>query len=552
MELLYIEMIFWGSLGATLLLLPPTRKLAFRTGILDRPAHRKIHSHTVPYLGGLALFGGMSFGLGLGIFLFEKNVQMLDPKAWEDMFWVLGLTAFAVFIGLIDDRFTIPARTKLLAQTTGVTLFALFAHRFEAVHLPGLPILPLHYLSVPFTVFWMLALINAFNLIDGVDGLAGSVALMITLFFSTSAFILNNPGLGMIGVAATAGILGFLFLNWTPARIYLGDAGSCGLGTLLVAGLVSLGHHGPEIFNRGDANHLEPFPFQLPLLTLLMAYPALEVSLSVARRMLRGRPIGSADKGHLHHRFRDLGWSNQAICSVAAALSLLTGLAVADSLLNLRGQAAWLLYLTGLLVGMGLPFLGFLNFLRPDQLRYSRPHFRIANHFSSMQMAKLELTQFLNEVLTLTNQTCIEFGVEHYSIVFKDEKGEGEWIYRWRKPSKMHRDLLPALAPQDPVGYRSFTDVYKLPDKRGEVVWTFEAQLVSWEDDIDVEYCVLMADFMRKAMNQALLFCTDFGGATESSGIISNGATVNAKLLKQRTAAKQRSWTPDRAQETLG
>ncbi len=540
MDLTGLELIFATSLLGAALVTPLFRALAFRLRLVDRPGHRKIHKRPVPYLGGPALFSALALGLAVGWVWFARHDVRIRPGDIVDVAWVLGFTAWGALAGLLDDAFDLSARLKLVSQMLGVLVFAVGAYRFGVVQVPGLPPVHLGILAAPVTAFWMLAIINAVNLVDGLDGLAGSVTAAVLLTLAAAAFHLGNPALGILALAGLGATLGFLLHNWTPARIYLGDAGSCGLGSFLAASLLVLGHHGPGLVTATGAAAVpgQPFPFQLLALTLIVSYPAAEVTLSVVRRVFKARPIGAPDRDHLHHRLRALGWSNPAVCAAAAGCCLLSGGAVFAALDGLKGLAGALAAVFALTIGVGLARLGVFEYLHPGRLRHSRPHFRIAHLSSSLQLSKLALAQNLNEVLTLTNQTCVEFGVEHYEIILKGGPAGEDWSCRWHQPG------TPASAETGGGGsqaLRGHSDTARIAG-RGQAHWFFESHPGHAEEDLDVEYHTLMAKFMRAALARvADLQAADLRAAApaDGGGILAGGARVNASLLKRRTARQR-------------
>ena len=218
------------------------------------------------------------------------------------------------------------ARYKLLGQFSLTLAFALFGFHFEVLHIPGMPPVALGLLCVPLTVFWIVAVVNAFNMVDGLDGLAATVAFgSLVLLAAVSALIGNGMEL-VLALGALGAVLGFLPFNWKPASIYLGDAGSGALGMFMACALVSLGQtYGQSSYNPKAVGLGQPFFYQIIVVTLLVAYPALEITLSVVRRLFNGRPIYRVDQGHLHHRFQKAGWKGPEICLTALGLTLLPG-----------------------------------------------------------------------------------------------------------------------------------------------------------------------------------------------------------------------------------
>src|SRR5579859_2651446 len=171
-----LQLIFLGSLVLSMGLTPFFVRLARRWGLMDRPAHRKTHQEPVPYLGGVALFASVFLVSSLVFTLGPDMGQSLGSREFNNNFLILGATLGMVLVGLWDDVKDIRPRYKLMGQVLFALLFTLFGFCFQILHLPGLPPVHLGLLCIPVTVFWIVAIVNAFNMIDGVDGLAATVA----------------------------------------------------------------------------------------------------------------------------------------------------------------------------------------------------------------------------------------------------------------------------------------------------------------------------------------------------------------------------------------
>jgi UDP-GlcNAc:undecaprenyl-phosphate GlcNAc-1-phosphate transferase len=484
------------GLALSLAVTPLFAWAAEKLGLVDLPAHRKIHFQPVPTMGGLPIF--LALGLVLMFYdLFMKTGSGITsmPVFPMKLLVVYGAGFILALWGAVDDQHHLSSRSKFAGQFVIAFLFSLFCYRFEVFHIPGLPIYPMpDFLAVAVTVFWILAVINAFNMVDGVDGLACSVC-VVSLFFvsATGAFFGNGGELGL-ALAALGVVLGFLFFNWKPAHIYLGDSGSSGLGMLVAGSLVALGHGTPLFQASPGAEPFQPFYYQILIVTLFIAYPVLEINLSVARRLFRGRPIYMADQGHIHHRLLLKGWTPVGIVVVAAAVSFFPGMSAFATLLGYKGLASWCLALSAMALGLGLPLLGFLDFLAPRFLINQRPHYRIAHHFTSMQRIKLALATTREEVLALVDQTCQELGVQACRLVIPadaDKMGGLDYIYGF-DPTRGDEMKAEVRGPVDRV---------RLFGGKGGAKWMFEHQ--QGEEELDMEYRVLTSEFMKEALQIA-------------------------------------------------
>jgi UDP-GlcNAc:undecaprenyl-phosphate GlcNAc-1-phosphate transferase len=505
MEALDLQILFFTALLASLALTPLFAKLAVRLGVVDYPAHRKIHKHVVPYFGGLGVLGAVVVSLALVFVAHHKDASLLVRPAVMKALCILIGTLGVALVGAIDDARNLRARSKFLGQFFFVGLFCIFGFRFEVLHIPGLPPMYLSFFAVPVTMFWMLAIVNAFNLVDGMDGLAGAVIGGSLLTLGAAASAVGNPlGLGL-AVCGLGAVVGFLFFNWKPAKVYLGDAGSSGLGMFLASSIVALGQtYGVHYYNPHQENLLgQPFVYQIVIATLLVAYPAMEITLTVLRRIAHGRPISRADRGHIHHRLVKAGLGARAIAVIALFGNIVPGIAVYEIITGNKGRAIWMLMGFAVLVGIGLSVLGFFDFLKPKVMERLTPHFQIVNHFIEMQRAKLSLARTRQEVLALVNQTCQEFGVQNYRIILMpDEKGKGGLDCTSQKKEQLALPvLLDFMHPISREQSAKFKDRVKLSDGKGGAHWVFEPH--EGEEELDVEYRVLFSEFMKEALETA-------------------------------------------------
>jgi UDP-GlcNAc:undecaprenyl-phosphate GlcNAc-1-phosphate transferase len=531
----------WGALisfvtacAATPLMI----RLAHRTGFLDNPAHRKFHAAPVPYLGGVAILVGLVAGLLTLWLLWPEVFTGLAADGRLEI--ILAAVMAAAGIGIIDDKFQIRARYKFVCQFLIITVFAGFGYHFNTLSLPGLQdAMPLKFFGIPLTVLWMLSVVNGINLIDGIDGLAGSTICAICISIWGVAWALHDPMIPLLAACAAGATLGFLLFNWKPARIYLGDGGSSALGMLIACTLVATGQHQTAESSLPG----EPEKFYMLGAWLVVIYPLLEVTLTTVRRRLAGKSIASADRGHIHHRLVQRNWPVPRIVLTAALISILAGLAVLMTILGYRGLAAGCLMALSLLCGIVVHTCDYVSVLAASQ--NVRPHFLIANYFVSMQKMKLELAQSLAEVAALINQAAIEFGVRSYTISIRnfsgEEKGEEKTEWTWRRPEA---PLAQGQAAKSSATLRSAgrTDQAELPESGAKAVWLFE--VCGDESDIEIEYRLLMAEFMKKALFTILPFCSQPGQLPASAVQNCDPALISSNALKHRISIRKNEILP--------
>jgi UDP-GlcNAc:undecaprenyl-phosphate/decaprenyl-phosphate GlcNAc-1-phosphate transferase len=302
----------------SLVLTPYMRDAARKLNLVDQPdSARKIHSQPIPRVGGVAIV--ISYVLAFGFVLvlpyrgLSFDLYTVIPRAL-----VLLPAAGLVFaLGLADDIWGLKPWQKLSGQIVAA-LFAFWAGvRIDVLHWRDLPF---WWMSLPLTVIWLVGCANAFNLIDGLDGLAAGVGLFATLTTLVAALTHNNLQLALVTAPLAGCLLGFLRYNFNPASIFLGDSGSLLIGFLL-------GCYG-AMWSQKSATLIG-----LTAPMMAMAIPLLDVALSIVRRFLRNQPIFGADRGHIHHRLLERGLTPRraalalyGICGLAAVLSLLQDL----------------------------------------------------------------------------------------------------------------------------------------------------------------------------------------------------------------------------------
>jgi UDP-GlcNAc:undecaprenyl-phosphate/decaprenyl-phosphate GlcNAc-1-phosphate transferase len=325
---------FIAAFGLSLVLTYWVRGWAKDTALVDVPdAGRHAHARPVPRAGGIAIYVSVAIVLVVGFFL---GVSHGAGNLRQIVGLIAGTTAM-FGIGLLDDWNSMRARTKFLLEI--LVASGVF---YAGVRMTGNAFgieMPL-WASYPMTVLWIVGVTNAFNLIDGSDGIAAGAALFASVCMAIVS-AMGGDSLGVIvGVAVAGATLGFLFFNFPPASIFLGDSGSLFLGfTLAVLGIVTTQEASTTL------------AVAIPVLSL--GLPILDTLLTIGRRFLRRQPIFTSDRAHIHHRLRDLGHSPRAVafllygfCAIFSLLSLLligpVTAPYAAAVFVVAGAAVWL------------------------------------------------------------------------------------------------------------------------------------------------------------------------------------------------------------------
>ncbi|MGH7441389.1 MAG: glycosyltransferase family 4 protein, partial [bacterium] len=334
---------------------------------------------------------------------------------------------------------------------------------------------------------FILAVANGFNMMDGSDALCLSASLVSLAALALVAGHEGQPHLVLLASAGAGACLGLLFWNRPPARIYLGDAGSQGLGFLVATLILASGRGEPGQFEFLLPHAAPPIEYKVVVACLLVGWPALEVLLTVARRGLQGRALGVADQGHLHHRLARLGLGPAAIALCAVAFNLLCAAAVLVFLDGDRGLALLLALLLAILVSLGFQRLGYTRIFDRDWLDARRPHFAVARHFVALQIAKLRLANDRDEVVGLVEQSCRELGVHACRVRLRDADG-GPWTWSWSEQNP--------LAPQHVA-----RDHVRVPQTLSQASWTMDAQ-DQREPELSMNLRVTMVEFMRRVLER--------------------------------------------------
>lgn len=334
---------FLMPLVLALVLTPAIRWLCARAGMVDQPGKRRIHDHPVPRGGGIAVFLAFHAACAAA-FLGMPGMEFAGPaRDW----WVAFLPSSTVLllVGVVDDRVGLHPALKLLGQLAAVGIAVTMGLRLHAFL--GWP-LPL-WLDVPLTIVVCVAVINAFNLIDGMDGLAAGLAAVASLGLAGAFILQRDPASAMLVLALAGASAGFLVYNFHPASIFLGDSGSMFLGFTLVSIALTTSNKSTALAAVG----MPILAFGVPVLDTLLAI----WRRSVRKRILRdqgGAAMSRGDLDHLHHRLARKGLTQRR---VAGLLYLTNAVAIAAGLsMMMWKQAAVSIFLLAFVVGVYVVF----------------------------------------------------------------------------------------------------------------------------------------------------------------------------------------------------
>lgn len=288
---------FLIALVVTYLVTPGVKRFAVHAGAMDNPDARKVHRQMIPRLGGLGIYIGFLVSVFYNIPLTSEVIGLL-----------LGATVI-VAVGVWDDICQIPAKVKLAGQVLAAFVLVACGIQVDWLMNPfGDYIYLSNWISVPLTIFWVVGFTNMVNLIDGLDGLAAGVASIAAISVSLIAYQMGQWVCAAITVAMAGAAVGFLQHNFNPARIFMGDTGSMFLGYILAA--VSV---------MGVMKTAATVSLIVPVIAL--GLPIMDTAMAIVRRYIRGVPIFSPDKDHLHHRLLEHGLSQKQVVLMMYAIT---------------------------------------------------------------------------------------------------------------------------------------------------------------------------------------------------------------------------------------
>lgn len=289
---------FFASLITVLAVTPLVIKFAIKIGATDKPNARKVHQKLMPRLGGLAVFIGAIAGYFAGGLYNQKMTGII-------------VGAFLIIlIGILDDKYELSAKIKFLGQIVVAILITSTGLTIDFISIPFVDKFHLGIWAIPVTVFWIVAVTNAINLIDGLDGLAAGVS---SIGIATIAIMAGVAGKGLILTLALillGSLIGFLFYNFHPAKIFLGDTGSLFIGYMI--SVLSL---------LGLYKSVTLFSLIVPI--IILGVPIFDTTYAIIRRLVNKKPISAPDKSHLHHRILAMGFSHRKTVLMIYALGIL-------------------------------------------------------------------------------------------------------------------------------------------------------------------------------------------------------------------------------------
>jgi UDP-GlcNAc:undecaprenyl-phosphate/decaprenyl-phosphate GlcNAc-1-phosphate transferase len=341
---------------SSLMLTPLLRRLCERFRLLDASNdERRVHHTAVPRLGGVAIF--LSVAVALASLLLVNNLLTQTLRAEVKSIGAILLCALLILaVGAYDDLRGLHAIVKFVAVAAVTVLFYSLGGRIEGLSIPLVGQVTLHPIAgFLLTLIWVVGITNAFNLIDGIDGLASGSALFSSLVLLTVSLLQGKASVAVVALALTGALAGFLRYNFNPASIFLGDSGSLFVGFSLAALSIT-----------GSQKATTAVAVAIPILAF--GLPVVDTTVTIGRRLLSGKPVFKGDREHIHHKLLARGWSQRRVALVLYGVSATFGLAAMLFVNSGSGLTAVILFVLGVAVALAL---GHLRYHEVDELRAS-------------------------------------------------------------------------------------------------------------------------------------------------------------------------------------
>jgi len=295
MDITKLILCFSIAFGVSVAATPFVRILAHKIGAIDVPDARRVHSHPIPRMGGLAIY----YGFLIAVLCFAKVDTQLRGI-------IIG-SLIIVSLGIVDDVKQLGAKIKFITQIAVAIIVVSHGVVIRYVSVPEFVVntgfLNLGIFSIPLTILWIVGVTNAVNLIDGLDGLAVGVSSIATFSLFFIAILAGEMQVALIAAALAGGCLGFLPYNFNPAKIFMGDTGSTFLGYML--SIVCI---------QGLFKGYAVISFIIPF--LILGLPIFDTAFAIVRRLWNKKPIMAPDRGHLHHKLMDMGFSQKQTVAI--------------------------------------------------------------------------------------------------------------------------------------------------------------------------------------------------------------------------------------------
>ncbi len=433
------EVVFLGAMLVAILATALVTRLARAMQILDQPGERKVHASAIPRVGGAAIVFA-AFVMVLPVLGLDNVVGAAARQCQTQLIMILAGGLFMFSVGIVDDIRGLRARTKFVAQLLAAAGVCAAGVRIESFAMGGDYVLNLGWVSWPLTMLWIVGITNAMNLIDGLDGLAAGISMVTCMVIAAFALYTGQAVMAILMLGILGSLLGFLFLNFNPARIFMGDCGSLFLGFVLASASVQCAHKAATLVGLA-------VPF------LAMGVPIFDTLFSMLRRGLERRGLFSPDRGHIHHRLLDGGLRQHQVAILVYFVTLIAaGLGL--FMVFVRGEVAFAIFV--LVVTLLVLVFRAAGAVRLRETLVKLRHTRAITHeayeqrlvFEQAQLAVRAASTF-DQWWTATCEAARKLGFARYTLRLSGRDGTGRTLV-WHRPedidvSRTVTIMLPVL-----------------------------------------------------------------------------------------------------------
>ena len=347
-----LALILFSSTFLTGLITPFLRKIAIENNLVDEPDERKIHREVIPRVGGIAIAISFFTAIVLAYSLFHLDLT----ASISSLTGICIGGVLILLIGVLDDIKGLNAPKKFAGQILAALALVPFGFLIKTLEIPFIGTVHLgFFFGIALTIVWMVAITNAFNLIDGMDGLSSGVTIIASIILVILSILSGKLLMTIVLIAVLGSTLGFLWHNWHPAKIFMGDCGAMFLGFLLAAVSIEISYKSPTAVGSNATF--------IPILAL--GLPIIDTISAVSRRLRYRKPVFSADREHIHHKLLDAGFTVRQAALILYGVCVLLGVTALVTTLVRNSIAVGVMVGVALAASVGVTMLG--RKVRPDK-----------------------------------------------------------------------------------------------------------------------------------------------------------------------------------------
>ncbi|MEO6902329.1 MAG: MraY family glycosyltransferase [Bacteroidia bacterium] len=338
----FLILVFFTSFLVVLLFTPSLIKVAILKRLFDAPGDlRKLHKRMVPTIGGIIIFAGTLFSFSLWFPSQKLHDSIELYNSMNDYKYIVSTLLIMFFVGVKDDIIGTAPVKKLVAHVlVGMVLVLMADIRISSLQgIFGIEVIP-YWASIFLSLFTYIVVVNSFNLIDGIDGLAGGIGLIASVAFGAWFAFAGDPVMAALAFSLSGSLLAFLMFNFSPAKIFMGDSGSLTIGLIICILAIKL-----VSYDVSTINNTFLLQISRPIFVMsVLVYPLIDTLRIFIYRAVRGVSPFSADRNHLHHRLIDLGYNHRKTVIIIYIINILI-IGVAMSLINI--STSYTLFIVG-------------------------------------------------------------------------------------------------------------------------------------------------------------------------------------------------------------